>query len=154
VPKGIVAFGKAYSAWLTSAEWFDQQAYRDLGYDTLSAWDADNCAKGYAGWDPDDLLAKLHMWQAGDVGILTDGGKAGDDESLKRALGQIKARVLLMPCETDQYFRPDANEREALMIPDATLKVIPSIWGHIAGGGANKVDTEFMDREIAAFLKG
>lgn len=150
VSRGVRAFGKAYSAWLTSAEWFDQQAYRAFGHETRSQWDAASTA-GYAGWDPDDLLAQLHMWQAGDVSTVVDRGGGGED-SLERALKQIKARVLLMPCRTDQYFRPDANEREAGWIPDATLKIIPSIWGHIGGGGANKADTEWMHRAIAEFL--
>ncbi|KAJ9151514.1 Alpha/beta-hydrolase [Coniochaeta hoffmannii] len=155
VSRGLRAFGKAYSAWLTSAEWFDQRAYTTLGYRTLSDWDAATTGAGYVGWDADDLLAKLHMWQAGDVSTLVDGpGELGEDELFERALSQIKARVLLMPCRTDQYFRPEASEREARWIPGATLKVIPSIWGHIAGSGANKVDTEWIDRAIAEFLAG
>ncbi|KAB5542726.1 Alpha/Beta hydrolase protein [Coniochaeta sp. 2T2.1] len=153
VSRGLRAFGKCYSAWLTSAEWFDQQAYQSMGYKTLSDWDRDATGEGYAGWDPDDLLAKLGMWQRGDVTkLVEDGGESTEENLLRRALSQIKARVLLMPCEMDQYFRPAASEREAACIPDATLKVIPSIWGHIAGGGANKADTEWMDRAMAEFL--
>lgn len=157
--KGVHAFGKAYSAWLTSAEWFEARAYRELGYATLAEWDHATTVMGYIGWDPDDLLAMLHMWQAGDVTALVEGGGGGGDgegdeeeESLKRALSRIRARVLLMPSKTDQYFRWEASEREARFIPDVTLKVIPSIWGHIAGGGSNKTDTEWMDRAIAEFL--
>jgi homoserine O-acetyltransferase len=152
VPRGLVAFGKAYSAWLTSAEWFEEEAYKTLGYQTLSDWDKDSTRMRYAGWNPDDLLAKLHMWQAADVGTLVVGGGDGGNNSLQKALSGIKARVLLMPCEKDQYFRPYASEREAGWIPDATLKVIPSIWGHVAGGGQNKADTEWMDQAIREFL--
>lgn len=156
VPRGLRAFGKAYSAWLTSAEWFDARAYRELGYATLADWDRVATGTGYVGWDPDDLLAKLHMWQAGDVTALVEGDGDGDgdeeEESLKQALSRIRARVLLMPCKTDQYFRWEASEREARWIPASTLKVIPSIWGHIAGGGSNKTDTEWMDRAITEFL--
>lgn len=147
--RGLHAFGKAYSAWLTSAEWFDQEQWKTMGYDTLEDWDRDITYRGYAGWEPNDLLAKLKMWQAGDIGAAFPSG----DKTLETALSSIKARVLLMPCETDQYFRPDANEREARLIPSATVKVIPSVWGHIAGGGANKVDTEWMDRTIKEFLE-
>jgi homoserine acetyltransferase len=147
--RGLHAFGKAYSAWLTSAEWFDQEQYKSIGYETLEAWDHDITFQGYAGWDPENLLAKLRMWQAGDISKAVPDGK----KTLEAALSSIKARVLLMPCETDQYFRPDANEREAQMIPFASVEVIPSIWGHIAGGGANPVDTEWMDRTITAFLE-
>lgn len=154
VSRGVRAFGKAYSAWLTSAEWFDQQAYQELGYQTLSDWDRDATGASYVGWDPDDLLAMLHMWQNGDVTTLVDGSGDGGDAALEKALSQIKARVLLMPCRTDQYFHWEASEREAGLIPAATLKIIPSIWGHVAGGGSNKADTEWMDQAIAEFLAG
>ena len=146
--RGLRAFGKAYSAWLTSAEWFDQEQYKSLGYDSLEAWDHDITFKGYTGWQPEDLLAMLHMWQAGDIATAVPAG----DKTLEAALSSIRARVLLMPCQTDQYFRPDANEREARLIPDATVEVIPSIWGHVAGSGASPKDKEWMDGKISAFL--
>jgi hypothetical protein len=34
-----------------------------------------------------------------------------------------------------------------------TLAVIESVWGHIAGGGANEEDTKFMNTRIAQFMK-
>ena len=146
--RGIRAFGKAYSAWLTSAEWFDQEQYKALGYETLEDWDTDITWKGYTGWSAEDLLIMLRMWQAGDISTAVP----SHENSLESALSSIKARVLLMPCQTDQYFRPDPNEREALSIPSATVEVIPSIWGHVAGGGANPADKEWMDKKISAFL--
>lgn len=146
--RGLQAFGKAYSAWLTSAEWFDQEMYKSLGYETLSDWDLDVTTKNYSSWDPDDMLSKLHMWQRGDITVAT----GRENESLEEALAHIKARVLLMPCQTDQYFRWDASERESQSIPSATLKVIPSIWGHLAGSGSNQIDVDWMDKTIADFL--
>ncbi|CDM28999.1 hypothetical protein DTO013E5_1212 [Penicillium roqueforti] len=154
ISRGVHAFGKAYSAWLTSAEWFEQQAYRSLGYAALGDWDRDVTGVNYAGWNPDDLLAMLHMWQSGDVSSLVDseGDSKDDERSLESALSRIRARVLLMPCRTDQYFRWEASEREAGSITAATLKVIPSVWGHLAGAGVNKADTEWLDRAITEFL--
>jgi homoserine O-acetyltransferase len=29
-------------------------------------------------------------------------------------------------------------------MPNAELRVIPGVWGHFAGGGANPVDTAFI----------
>ena len=146
--RGLHAFGKAYSAWLTSAEWFDEQTYQSLGYPTLSAWDHDVTREKYSGWAPDDLLCKVHMWQRGNVTMINGSG----EESLERVLSRIKAHVLLMPCQTDQYFRWEASEREASCIPSAVLKVIPSIWGHLAGAGSNRADIEWMDKAVVGFL--
>ena len=147
--RGVCAFGKAYSAWLTSAEWFDEEQYKSLGYEALEDWDTGISSKGYTVWSAEDLLIMLRMWQAGDISTAVP----SNDKSLESALSSIKARVLLMPCQTDQYFRPDPNEREARSIPSATVEVIPSIWGHIAGGGANPADTKWMDKKISAFLE-
>jgi homoserine O-acetyltransferase len=60
---GLRAFGKAYSAWLTSAEWFEQEKYRTLGYATLGDWDSVVAGTSYYSWHPDDLLTKIRMWQ-------------------------------------------------------------------------------------------
>jgi homoserine acetyltransferase len=148
--RGIQAFGKAYSAWLTSAEWFDQQLYTEMGFDTLAAWDQVATTTGYRDWSGEDLLAMLGMWQRGDVARCVSAANGELDEALKT----IEAQVLLMPCETDQYFRPYVSEREAQSIKEARLHTVPSIWGHIAGGGANPKDVDWMGKRIQTLLQG
>lgn len=145
--RGLHAFGKAYSAWLTSAEWFEEEMYQSLGFKTLGDWDHTATKINYIGWGSGDLLAMLDMWQNGDVTKISSLGAGG----LATTLSLIKARVLLMPCRTDQYFRWESSEKEYKMIPSASLRVIPSIWGHLAGCGINPEDTDWMDRNIAEF---
>ncbi|KAH6886857.1 Alpha/Beta hydrolase protein [Thelonectria olida] len=147
-PRGLRAFGKAYSAWLTSAEWFDKELYRELGYDTLHDWDEDTTGRNYNGWAPDDLLAMLRMWQRADIRVCSPlrGGSLGE------ALQQIRARILLMPCQTDQYFDWRASQKESQLIQNATLRVIPSVWGHLAGSGASRADVDWMNQAIGEFL--
>ncbi|KAH7067133.1 Alpha/Beta hydrolase protein [Paraphoma chrysanthemicola] len=147
--QGIVAFGKAYSAWLTSAEWFDEELYQELGFQSLAAWDEVATRTGYDGWHGDDLLTMLRMWQHGD--ISQDCGVVRGD--LRDVLNTIEARTLLMPCETDQYFRPYVSKREGGDIKNGRVQIIPSIWGHIAGGGASQDDTQWMAERIREFLR-
>ncbi|KAF1831280.1 homoserine acetyltransferase family protein [Decorospora gaudefroyi] len=147
--RGIRAFGKAYSAWLTSAEWFDQECYKEMGFQQLRDWDDVVTTQGYEGWTGDDLLVLLGMWQRGDITRCMSASNA----TIEDALRFINAKVLLMPCETDQYFRPYVNGREAASLKDARLEVVPSIWGHIVGGGANQKDVEWMDNQIKLFLR-
>ncbi|KAM0669537.1 hypothetical protein ACQRIU_003099 [Beauveria bassiana] len=149
---GLRAFGKAYSAWLTSAEWFDQEMYKSLGYETLSDWDREVAGTNYHDWHPDDLLSKIRTWQHGDITKILQ--SEGNQVSLRQACSLIQARVLLMPCRTDQYFRWEASEKESHMIPRATLQVIPSIWGHLAGLGVDQADMAWMDVQIGRFLAG
>ena len=57
------------------------------------------------------------------------------------------------PSQTDQYFPPDDNEIEVSHMPNAELRTIPSIWGHLAGGpGFNPDDTRFIDLGLIDLL--
>lgn len=113
-------------------------------------------------WDPEDLITLARMWQAGDVGDVfgaaahcgsgeRGGGGGGGD--YKKALASIRAKVLLMPCMTDQYFVAEDCANEVKFLQKGKYEPIPSVWGHIAGGGANPKDTEWMDEKIAEFMK-
>ena len=53
------------------------------------------------------------------------------------------------------YFRVEDNEAELSLMPNASMKVIHSKWGHMAGmPGANPDDDRFIDRALATFLEG
>jgi homoserine O-acetyltransferase len=57
-----------------------------------------------------------------------------------------------MPCETDLYFRVRDNELEVERMPNAELRPIPSIWGHVSAFGANPVDNQFIDTALQELL--
>jgi homoserine O-acetyltransferase len=42
------------------------------------------------------------------------------------------ARAIVMPGETDLYFRVRDNELKVDQMPNAELRPIPPIWGHMA----------------------
>ncbi|MDH6576253.1 hypothetical protein [Kitasatospora sp. MAP5-34] len=92
-----------------------------------------------AGCDANDLLAMLWTWQHADIGATP--GFQGD---LPRALGAIPARTLSLPSRRDLYFPPEDEVWACQYIPDGTVRTIPGIWGHLAGGG--------VDAEAAAFI--
>ncbi|EED18360.1 translation initiation inhibitor, putative [Talaromyces stipitatus ATCC 10500] len=151
--RGLHAFGRAYSAWLTSAQWFEQRVFEKQGYKSLDDWAAVVAAKNYNDWYPDDLLVMLGMWQRSDISVSMSSSRPnGDVLSVSEALGQLSARCLLMPCQTDQYFTWQVSEKEAKYIKHAELAIIPSIWGHLAGSGASQEDNHWMDSRIALFL--
>ena len=94
--------------------------------------------------DANDILAMIDTWQNGDVSEnpIYDG-------DFHQALGAIKAKAIIMPSETDQYFPPEDSETSVSLMPNADLRTIPSIWGHLAGGpGRNPADTQFIDRNL------
>jgi len=56
-----------------------------------------------------------------------------------------------MPSQTDRYFVVDDGEPEAKNLKNGKFNPTPTIWGHV-GGGANEVDTKWVDGEISQFL--
>jgi homoserine O-acetyltransferase len=89
----------------------------------------------------------IRSWQACDLAANEKFG--GDFEMAMRA---VAARTVLMPGRTDLYFPPEDSEAEVGLLCDARLEVIPSDWGHYAGGGRDPADTAFIDRQLATLL--
>ncbi|RHZ50524.1 hypothetical protein CDV55_100179 [Aspergillus turcosus] len=161
---GVRAFGRVYAAWLTSPAWFRKGRWRELGFTRLEDF-LDMQPPRFSPHDAQDLLLVAHMWRASDVGDIAAGPIAAMEDKEQRwraALKQIQAKVLLMPSRTDQYFRIEESEEELKVMGElgkngdggrAVWCPIETEWGHIAGGGANPEDAEFLDMKIAEFLK-
>lgn len=147
--QGLRAFGRAYAAWLTSPEWFRQELWRKFGAESLQKWLYPAEGQGaFESWDAEDLLVLARMWQNGDVGSLSSHG------DYRKVLQAVTARVLVMPSQTDQYFDVHDGEEEVKHLKNGIFAPIPTIWGHIGGGGANDVDSKWMDSRIDEFLNG
>ena len=101
-------------------------------------------ADGQAGRDP--LISQARTWQRHNVGDTP--GFGGDHE---RALRSIARPVLSMPCQTDFYFPIGDFEHERQFIRDVTFAPIPSLGGHMAGGGGG-TDGMFIDEQIRQFV--
>jgi homoserine O-acetyltransferase len=144
---GLKAFGRVYAGWAYSQAFYREGLYRSLGFDSAAAllnwWEADHLT-----WDANDLLAMLWSWQRADI---SDNPLYQGD--FRRALQAIKARAIVMPSATDLYFPPEDSEIEVQEMPNAELRVIPSIWGHCAGGpGRNPKDTALIESALRELL--
>ncbi|KAL9601583.1 MAG: hypothetical protein Q9219_002417 [cf. Caloplaca sp. 3 TL-2023] len=144
--RGLRAFGRTYCAWAMSAPWFRQKLFETLGYEHVEDFIKARWEDSFESWDPEDLLILARMWQAGDV------GKTRENGDYLKALEGIKAKVLVMPSRTDTYFPPEDSETEVQHLKNGELAVIETVWGHMAGGGANNEDTKWMNDRIAQFL--
>lgn len=101
-----------------------------------------------ADWVPMDFYHQLSTWMATDV---SENQTFNGD--LDEALGAIHPRALVMPCDTDMYFRVEDNELEVAKMPNAELRVIHSMWGHAAGfPGQSPEDDLFVDGAVKDFL--
>ena len=121
----------------------------------LSREPLENCLVGF--WegffldrrDPNNLLTMLWTWQNGNVGATPGRGFDGDQVA---ALRTIKAKMIVLPALKDLYFPPEDEEFAVSHIPNAELRVIPGVYGHFAGGGANPDNIKFIDDVLKELL--
>jgi homoserine O-acetyltransferase len=145
--RGLAAFGRVYAGWAHSHAFFRDRLYAKLGHGSAESL-LDGWARDHQSWDANDLLAMLATWQRADI---SDNSTYRGE--LERALGAIRARSIIMPARTDLYFHPDDSRHEVTCMPDATLRVIDSEWGHIAGGpDRNPTDTASVEAAIVDLL--
>ena len=146
--RGLRAFGRVYAGWAFSQTFYREGLYKSLGFETvedlLVDWENDHLQN----WDANDLLAKLWAWQQGDISANPLYG--GD---IRRALGAITAKAILIPCTTDLYFPPEDNEIEARFMPNAELRPFESPWGHcVATPGNEPAFAAFLDAALNELL--
>jgi homoserine O-acetyltransferase len=143
------AFGRIYAGWAMSQDFYRAGLHLTaLGAPDLETFLRTDWEDRYARRPAEDLYAQLCTWDAGD--ISRDAAFNGD---LPAALAAISANVLLMPGETDLYFRVADNAAEMEHLRHAELRPIPSIWGHRAGNpAANPQDAAFVRDAVKAWL--
>jgi homoserine O-acetyltransferase len=144
---GLRGVGRVYAGWGLSQAFYMQELWRGMGYSSLEDFLVAFWEGFFLPKDANNLLAMLWSWQHGD--ISANPVFNGD---IGRALGAIKARALVMPGEMDLYFPVVDNEWEVAQMPNAQCRPIPGVWGHFAGGGANPVDTQFIDDSLKELL--
>ena len=145
----LTAFGHVYAGWGLSQDFYRERLFETaLGAPDLETFLRTDWAESFAQIHVADLYAAAVTWQEADIsrGAVYDG-------DLAAALAGIRARVLLMPSETDLYFRVADNEAELEHLRHGTLAVIPSIWGHRAGSPEGiPDDLAFLTRQVREWL--
>jgi homoserine O-acetyltransferase len=144
------AIGHIYAGWALSQDFYRENLHiTALGAPDLDTYLRNDWEASFARRRAANCYAQLVTWYHGD--ISANPLYHGD---LVRALQAIKARVLLLPSETDLYFRIADNALELAHLSDAELVPIPSIWGHRAGNpAANPRDAAFLKAAVQRWLE-
>jgi homoserine O-acetyltransferase len=146
--RGLRAMGRIYAGWALSQTFYRQELWRQGGYGSLEDFLVGSWEGNFLRRNADDLLCQLWTWQNADIARHERFG--GD---LRAALGAIEAEVLLMPSATDLYFQTEDNRLELPHLRRASLREIPSVWGHRAGNPRdNAVDAAFIDAAVKELL--
>ena len=138
----LEAFAHIYAGWGLSQDFYRADLHRKaLGAPDLDTFLRTDWVERFSLRRAANLYAQALAWFHGD--ISDNALYAGD---LARALQAIRAKVLLLPGETDLYFRVADNAAELKHLAKGELKVIPSIWGHRAGNpSTNAEDVAFLE---------
>lgn len=146
--RGLAAMARVYAGWALSQAWYREQKWIEGGYSSLEDFLQRSWVEPFSQRNPNNVCAQIRTWQEADVGRHPAYGG-----NWQAALLDIQASVLLMPSETDLYFRVRDNEIEAEHLRNVVMAPIPSIWGHRAGnprhGGA---DLAFVRAAVARHL--
>ncbi|MEA2268423.1 MAG: homoserine O-acetyltransferase/O-succinyltransferase [Solirubrobacteraceae bacterium] len=146
--RGLRAMGRAWAGWALSQAFYRHEGYRGLGYSSLEDFLVRYWEGMFLGRDANNLLAMIATWQAADVGANPRYG--GDYEA---AMAAITVPALVMPGRTDLYFPPEDSAAEVELLARGRLVVIPSDWGHYAGGAKNPADVDFVDAHLRELLE-
>ena len=143
------AFGHIYAAWGLSQDFYREGLYQSaLGAPDLATFLKTDWEDSFGACKAANLYAQAVTWDEAD--ISNNDLYHGD---LPAALGAINAKVLLLPCETDLYFRVADNEAELSHLRHGRLVPIPSVWGHRAGSPEGiPADLEFLTGHVRAWL--
>lgn len=145
--RGLRAVGRVYAGWGLSQAFYRQGLYRQMGHDSVDDFLRDFWEAFFAGLDANNLLSQLHTWQAADIAATP-----GYDGDLGRALGSIRARAFLCPGEKDLYFPPEDMAAEAAQMPNAELRTLPGVWGHLSDTGNDPGCMDEMRRNAIELL--
>ncbi len=123
------AFAHIYAGWGLSQDFYRQELFRTaLGSPDLETFLQTDWVDSFGKNRAANLYAQAVTWMEAD--ISENDGCSGD---LPQALAGITAKVVLLPSETDLYFRVADNEAELPFLRRGRLEIIPGVWGHRAG---------------------
>lgn len=145
--KGLRALARVYAGWGLSAKFYWDELWREYGFTSLEDFLVTYWEGHFLGRDANCLLTLAWTWQYANVG-----NTPGFNGDLKKALGNIKARLIQMPGHEDRYFAPEEDEWAGQFIKGSEFRPIPGVLGHFAGIGMNPVDTKFIDAAVKDIL--
>jgi homoserine O-acetyltransferase len=145
VREGLVRHSRLWSVMGLSTELYKQEIWRGLGFSSLNDFLVGLLDATFLPMDPNSLLVQGWKWQRADVARNADG-------DLKAALGQIRARVLVMPIDTDMFFPPRDCEAEQRMVSNSELRVLHTLWGHVGVMGMDPGYLQQVDSALNELL--
>ncbi|MDN5855509.1 MAG: alpha/beta fold hydrolase [Actinomycetia bacterium] len=128
-----------------STEFWKQEVWRALEFDSKEAFMAGFLEPYFAVMDPNDLLAMAWKWQRGDVARHTGG-------DLNAALARITAKTFVIPIDEDMFFPVRDCRAEQEMVKGSELRVVEDVLGHLGLFGVAPTYMPQIDQLLGELL--
>jgi homoserine O-acetyltransferase len=145
VHAGLRQHALAFALEGMSPAFFREEAWREAGFASLADFKRGFLEAYFLPMDPNNLLCQARKWRTADVSHHADG-------DLGAALGRITARTIVTAVDTDMFFPVEDCQQDAGLIPGAELRVINSVWGHLAGFCVFDADRQAIDDVLRDIL--
>ncbi len=145
VQLGLQRLAKLFTLMGWSAEFFNKERWRALGFSSMDEFITDFMIAYFAPMDPNNLLCMAKKWQQADV-------SNGRGDNLQAVLSGIKAKVFVLSIESDLLFPPADCEAEHKMIPGSEHHVLQTTDGHFAIFGTDAAFVEQVDGHLKTLL--
>jgi homoserine O-acetyltransferase len=137
---GQRAAGRHYFTWTVTDDYLETTDLKTL------ETEAERAGNGFASWDATSLIYRYRASSGHDVSKPFGG-------ELKKALGQIKARVLVLPCSQDRLLGLNNARELAQGIKGAHYVEIDSNKGHLAWRPTvGTIETDTISLAVHKFL--
>lgn len=146
VSQGLKRLARVFALMGLCTEFYRLRTWEKLGFNSVEELMAGFWEAWFAPMDPNVLLSMARKWKAGNVTQHTG-------TSLKNTLGNIRAKVFVMPFTEDMMFPVKDCEVEQQLIPNSELRPIPTLLGHFGMLGLFEEDFNFINDTLAELLK-
>ncbi len=145
VGDGLRRHARLWAVMGASPAMYAGELWRGLGFPSVDGFMEGLLDASFLPLDPNALLVQGWKWRHADVS--RDHG--GD---LAAALGRITARTVVMPVSTDMFFTTADCAAEQRMIPNSTLRVLNTDWGHLGVMGMDPAYLRQVDEALTDLL--
>ena len=153
-PDWAIGGAKGWAAWVPLMQLLSSRTPRQIDGEFGSSAEVVAWIEARTAWwleqgfAPIDWVYQSRAYDAHDVGTT-----AGFDGDTAAALASIRADTLVLAPPLDLYNPAESAHWAADQIANATLREIPSIWGHQSASAVDATARAWLNNEIGAFLR-
>jgi homoserine O-acetyltransferase len=128
-------------------QFYRTEAWRQVGLASADDFIARFFEQPLLKQDPANLLSQTRKWSNADVSI----NAAGD---LAAALARITAKMFVVSFKDDLIMPREDCDADAALVPNAQVRLIDSVWGHLTMVCMLEEDKKAIDRVLSEVLVG